>query len=151
LGAFSGGKISGAIRTPVVKEISIQSKADNEYLSIDKNLNLKDDSNTTLYIRNKFLLYDNEDGTYSIMSLFDKNYLSYGSDQKLTGTKDKITGDTEKFGLYYVDGYYCILSFANQKYLSVPTNSSGSISHDVHKPWEKQNRKISRFKIEYLK
>jgi len=149
--SFSGGKISGAIPPPVVKKISILSKVDRNYLSVGKSLNLNEDSAGVLSDNDKFTLYDNEDGTYSIKSGYNNKYLSYGSNNKITANKENISGDTEKFGLYYVDGYYCILSIANQKYIEVSENSDKSIYTDVEKPWEKQNRDVSRFKIEYVK
>ncbi|MGA7720194.1 MAG: carbohydrate-binding protein [Ignavibacteriaceae bacterium] len=149
--SFSGGKISGAIPPPVVKSITIWSKADNKYLSADNNFTLSEDTSSILSDKNKFILYDNEDGTYSLMSSATKKYLSYGNNQIISVDKDSASGDAEKLGLYYVNGYYCICSAVNQKYIKVPLHSGKPILADLEKPWEKEYRDVSRFKIEYIK
>ncbi len=150
---FTGSNVSGTLPPQVVKSVTLRSKVNNNYIS--KLTAVTDPLKATTASRLNaeiFLLYDNEDGTYSLWSTSLKKYVTAEQQgiQPLYANRDAIGGSWEKFGMYHSpDDSYCFLSMSNNKFVTAPNNGNDALIANVDSAWRNPNKNISRFWVEY--
>ena len=148
---FNGGAPTGTIPPQVVKTITIKSHANNKYISAVSTTAPLVASASSISINEKFQLFDNEDGTYSLYSIGQGKWVTADNAgvQPLIANKDAIS-TLERFHLLHSpDGSYCLFAEANKKFVTAPNSGNNPLIANVDTAWKNPNRDISRFWIDY--
>lgn len=145
---FEGSGPSQDVPPPVVKRVSLQSFANDLFVTANESQLLADAYGVSE--NQQFSLIDNEDGTYSLRSIALHKFVTT-TPNGLQASADNNNSDAERFLLMHSpNGSYCLFSQSKNIYVYAPENATQALTAGIDEPWKDPYRSVSRFWINYL-